>query len=302
MDNKKKQIIELKTKKLVDSLFVWNYKTSFQWNGIEFAGFREYEEWDNVRNIDWQMSDKVWKTLVRLYEEERELSAYFIIDAQENFDFEFDGISKFSLLEEFLYMIWLSAIKAGDKIWLFIYNSEKTNFLLAKKGRVNFIHLINTVSEYITNKSQKPIFKLKKRFFSFWSTKRKFHGTQEKKHTLSAFNALHIKKSLVFLITSKDEIDDRELKILALKNDLVVCHLFHSFENTLYGNWIQWIKEVDIFLDKDDEKKKLEYQILRKEKIKKFRQRVLQLGWNYLYIDETSHIYTEIFKLMKQRI
>jgi len=47
---------------------------------------------------------------------------------------------------------------------------------------------------------------------------------------------LHIKKSLVFLITSKDEIDDRELKILALKNDLVVCHLFHSFENTLYGN------------------------------------------------------------------
>jgi hypothetical protein len=37
----------------------------------------------------------------------------------------------------------------------------------------------------------------------------------------------------VFLFTSELDIDKKQLKIAALKNDLVVCNIFHSFENNL---------------------------------------------------------------------
>jgi hypothetical protein len=52
---------------------------------------------------------------------------------------------------------------------------------------------------------------------------------------LKHFNSLKIKNNLVFLFTSDLEIDDKQLKIAALKNDLIICNIFHSFENSLEG-------------------------------------------------------------------
>jgi hypothetical protein len=49
---------------------------------------------------------------------------------------------------------------------------------------------------------------------------------------------LKIKNSLVFLFTSELDIDEKILKIAALKNDLVICNVFHSFENSLDSNYM----------------------------------------------------------------
>jgi hypothetical protein len=46
---------------------------------------------------------------------------------------------------------------------------------------------------------------------------------------------LKVNKSLVFLLTDRFDIDEKQLKILALKNDLVVVHIFSHFENYLDG-------------------------------------------------------------------
>ena len=161
--NKKQKILEIKTNKLVDSLFVGNFKTHFKWNWLEFADFREYNYWDDIKNIDWLTSEKEWKTLIRLYEEERELSIYFIIDTDENFDFEFDWKSKFDIIEELIYLIWFSSIKWGDKLGLFIYNSSKKDFLIARKWKSNFINIVNKSREYINKKTNKIIFSPRKK-------------------------------------------------------------------------------------------------------------------------------------------
>jgi hypothetical protein len=57
----------------------------------------------------------------------------------------------------------------------------------------------------------------------------------EKKSITQYFNNLKINKSLVFLLTDSLDFNEKQLKILALKNDLVVINIFSHFENYLSG-------------------------------------------------------------------
>lgn len=64
-----------------------------QGSGVEFADHREYVSGDDFRYVDWNVYQRFGKLLVRLYEEEEDLSIYFIVDCSASMGFG-DG-SKF---------------------------------------------------------------------------------------------------------------------------------------------------------------------------------------------------------------
>jgi len=79
MKNKIK-ILELKTKKILNSGLFWNYKSKLTWAWMEFAEHREYNFWDNVRDIDWKASAKTDVMQVKKYEQEKDLNVLFVLD------------------------------------------------------------------------------------------------------------------------------------------------------------------------------------------------------------------------------
>jgi len=282
MLDKKFKLLELKTRALVDSLFVWNYKTKIKWKGIEFVDYKEYDFSDDVKNIDFLRSEKEWKTLVKLFEEERDLSIYFIIDLNNTFFTELLDVKKIDILYELVFLIWFSAIKQWDKVWAYIFDSENKKLNLAKKWKQNFINIISDIEKFSQNISKNDI---------WWNSKK-----------LKYFNSLKIKNSLVFLISDNLDIDNKQLKILWIKNDLIVCNIFNSFENDLNSKWLMWFNkwENNIILDLDNKKKVLEYIELRKEKIKIFKRKVIKNGWKYVLLDETKNTYKEFSKLFRK--
>lgn len=276
-------LLEIKTNKLVDSLFVWNYKTCLKSRWIEFADFREYAPWDNIKNIDFVRSQNEWKILVKLQEEERELSVYFIIQLDESIESNFWKKSKKETILELIYLLSLSAIKWWDKIWAYIFSGKEKKLLLAKKWKSSLINIVNNFDEFLNEI--------------------KFSDINDGKKALSNFNSLKINKSLVVYITSQIDIDEKQLKILALKNDLIVCNVFNSFENNLESSWIKWFKNwpFSFFLDLDDSKKREEFKQLRIKNINNFKNKVIKYSWKYLMLDETSNIYLKLLKLMKEK-
>lgn len=282
MLDKKHKLLELRTSALVDSLFIWNYKTKHKWGGIEFVDYKEYDFSDDVKNIDFLRSEREWKILVKLFEEERDLSVYFIIDLNNTFYSKSLDFKKIDIVYELLYLIWLSAVKAWDKFgsYVFDYESKKLNF--AKKGKQNFINIVQDLDNFGET--------IKKSDFNFPS---------DKNSKLKHFNSLKIKNSLVFFLTDNLDVDYKDLKILWIKNDLIVCNIFNSFENTLDFWWIvgfnKW--DINITLDLDNKKKVREYINLREEKIRNFRSKVIKNWWKYTLLDETKNTYKEIAKL-----
>lgn len=56
-------------------------------SGVEFADHREYTAGDDFRSVDWNVYQRFGRLLVRLYEEEEDLSIYFIVDASTSMSF-----------------------------------------------------------------------------------------------------------------------------------------------------------------------------------------------------------------------
>ena len=286
--------MELETKRFVETLMVGNYKTHFKNNGIEFADFREYQAWDDAKKIDFITSSKVGKTLIKLYEEERELDLYFLPFFGEEINFELNNINKRNIFEELLFILWIWAVKQQNNIASIYYNSGKKSYFPLWKSLAHFYDFFTKI--------EKNNFWDNNNFLKNILTKNTEKTLWEK---LESFNKLKIQNSLVFLFTSELEIDDKQLKIAALKNDLVICNIFHSFENNLDENWIVWFSdwwwESDLFIDLDNQKKKNKYRELRKKKVINFRKTVRKSGASYLYFDEKTNIFWELYKFFKNR-
>ena len=72
--------IELRTRRLVSTLFSGEYRSVFRGQGIEFAEVRAYEQGDDYRAIDWNVSARMGAPYVKTVVEERELTLLLGVD------------------------------------------------------------------------------------------------------------------------------------------------------------------------------------------------------------------------------
>ena len=78
--SKKASVLRISSGVLADSLKSGGFKSLYRGQGIEFSGVREYLRGDDVRSIDWNVTARMGKPFVKLFEEERELQMFLIVD------------------------------------------------------------------------------------------------------------------------------------------------------------------------------------------------------------------------------
>ena len=71
----------------LDGLLQGNYRTLFRGFGLDFADLREYQPGDDIRMIDWNVSARMDTPYVRQYLEDREITAWFLLDLSPSMDF-----------------------------------------------------------------------------------------------------------------------------------------------------------------------------------------------------------------------
>ena len=62
-------------------------RTKKSGSGVEFADHRDYQPGDDFRYLDWNVYQRFERLLLRLYEEEEDLSIYLIVDASASMGF-----------------------------------------------------------------------------------------------------------------------------------------------------------------------------------------------------------------------
>lgn len=278
-DSKK---LHLKINRLVDSLFVGKYKTAFKWKWLEFSDYRFYTDGDDSKYIDFLISAKEWKLLIKRFQEERELSVFFFLDMSESMNF-WEETTKCDTLKEIFYILSLSAIKSNDKIGALIFNDSWYEFVKIWK----WMKTIHTILEIIESKKIKPI--------------EKFNVNS----MIIFFNNLPVKNNLVFLLTDKtNEILDGNLKILSVKHDFVYINIFDSIENNLIddssilrfkNNWTTF------FINLRNTTKVLKYKELRLFQINEWKKKLHTYKISYLCIDNTTNILVSLLKFFKSR-
>src|SRR6187402_2346064 len=72
--------LEIKSKRLTDHMFAGEYHTAFKGRGMTFKEVREYAPGDDPRFIDWNVSARMGHAFSKVFEEERELTVYLLVD------------------------------------------------------------------------------------------------------------------------------------------------------------------------------------------------------------------------------
>lgn len=143
--------LEIKSKRLTNHLFSGEYHSAFKGRGMAFKEVREYQPGDDIRFIEWNVSARMGHAYSKLFEEERELSVYLLIDASASNLFGTNKQSKRDLITEIAAAIAFSAVSNNDKISTIQFSDRIEKYVPARKGRQ---HVLRIVRELLSFKPQ----------------------------------------------------------------------------------------------------------------------------------------------------
>lgn len=137
--------IEIESKKVVNTLFGGEYKSSFKGKGMEFHEVRDYFIGDDIRNIDWNVTARMNHPFVKRFVEERELTIFIIADCSGSGEFGTIKERKKDLIARIAALFAFSAEKNNDKAGLLMFSDKVEHYLPPAKGRRHTLHIIRDI-------------------------------------------------------------------------------------------------------------------------------------------------------------
>ncbi len=144
---KKIKLLEVNTKKLVNSTFAGQYHSRFKGQGMTFSDFREYVPGDDVRDISWTLTARTGNTYIKKYEEERELTMILAVDVSGSVNFGSENYFKGEVLTHLSALLGFSAAKNNDNVGLLLFSDQVEHFVPPNKSNQTNI---SAVVEYLS--------------------------------------------------------------------------------------------------------------------------------------------------------
>jgi uncharacterized protein (DUF58 family) len=128
----------------LDGLLQGDYRSLFRGAGLDFASLREYQFGDDVRAIDWNVTARMTIPYVREYLEDREITAWFLLDLSPSVDFGSVGTEreKRTVLVDFVTTLARLLTRRGNRVGAMFSGGEATTTIPAGSGRVQVLRLI----------------------------------------------------------------------------------------------------------------------------------------------------------------
>ena len=140
--------IEIKTRKLSRNIFAGEYHSQFKGRGMAFSEVREYQPGDDVRSIDWNVTARLNKPYIKVFEEERELTVMLLVDVSGSRNFGTLSQMKRDMMAEVAATLAFSTIANNDKVGVIFFSDKIEKFIPAKKGKTHVLHIIRELLSF----------------------------------------------------------------------------------------------------------------------------------------------------------
>ena len=134
--------IEIKTRGLSKNIFAGEYHSQFKGRGMAFSEVREYQPGDDVRSIDWNVTARLNRPYVKVFEEERELTVMLLVDVSGSRNFGTITQFKRDMMAEVAATLAFSTIENNDKVGVIFFSDKIEKYIPAKKGKTHVLHII----------------------------------------------------------------------------------------------------------------------------------------------------------------
>jgi uncharacterized protein (DUF58 family) len=124
-----------------------DYRTLLRGDGTDFLDLRLYEWGDDVRHIDWNVTARMDDLYVREFVEDRELTAWLLLDRSRSMAFGAAERTKERVLAELAAIFGQLLVRGGNRIGVMVYDGERTSMLPPAQGRLQVIRMLERLLE-----------------------------------------------------------------------------------------------------------------------------------------------------------
>ncbi len=129
----------------LDGLLQGDYRTLLRGAGVDLADLREYQFHDDVRHIDWNVTARLQVPHVRVFTEDREMTAWFLLDLSPSVDFGSGGQRKRNVSADFVAVLSRLLTRHGNRVGALMYGSGVDTVIPAGSGRRHVLRLIHAM-------------------------------------------------------------------------------------------------------------------------------------------------------------
>lgn len=230
--------IEWTVLRRLDGLLHGDYRTLFRGFGIDLADLREYQVNDDARAIDWNATARLQVPHVRQFNEDREVTAWFLVDLSGSVNFGGGATTKRAMAVDFVALLARLLTRHGNRVGAVLYTDRVDLVLPARGGRQHVLHLIDRMQK--TGNAPRPS-----------------KSTQLGELLGRALQAIK-RRSVVFILS--DFISDpgwaRALSLLGQRHEIMAVRLYDALEMELPDVGLVIVEDAEtgqqLFLDTHD--------------------------------------------------
>ncbi len=203
----------------LDGLLQGDYRTLMRGAGLDLADLREYQLHDDVRHIDWNVTARLQQPHVRVFTEDREMAAWFVLDLSRSVDFGSGTRAKREISQGFVGVLARLLTRHGNRVGALVYGTELEAVLPPRGGRPQVLQLLHRMARRVPEargtKAQKGMTRLAE--------------------LLRSAAAMMPRRSMVFVVSDflSEPGWEKPLGHLVQRHEVVAVRLFDPLEREL---------------------------------------------------------------------
>lgn len=203
--------IEIRTRRIVRNRTAGAWHASFKGQGIEFAEVREFQEGDDIRAIDWNVSARLGHPFIKLFTEEREQNVFLLVDRSASHHFASGETPKDELVAEIAAVLAFSATLNKDRVGLMLHTDCEELYLEPARGHRHVLRIIRELLAFETTSRRTDL-----------------------AAAIEGLLATALRRSIVFILGDLLTEDfELPLRALARRHEVIVLHLSDPLERDL---------------------------------------------------------------------
>jgi len=197
----------------LDGMLHGDYRTLFRGTGLDLADLREYQYHDDVRHIDWNVTARLQTPYVREYHEDREVTAWFLLDLSPSIDFGSEN-KKRSISTEFITVLARLLTRQGNRVGALFYGDRVDTVIPAHGGRRHVLSVLHK----LLSRPEMP----------------RSEGTDLREFLRTAFQVMR-RRSIVFIVSDffSEPGWAEPLAHLSQRHEVVAVRLYDPLEREL---------------------------------------------------------------------
>jgi uncharacterized protein (DUF58 family) len=273
----------------LDGLLQGDYRTLFRGTGVDLASLREYQEGDDVRYIDWNVTARLDTLYVREYHQDRELTAWFLLDVSPSVDFGSGLATKRMVLGELVAVLARLLTGKGNHCGAVLFSSKIDRVVPPRSGRRQVLHLLDLLS------SRPRLVRA---------------GTTDLGSVLTEAASIIRRHSVVFVVS--DFISkpgwEKALGLLARRHEVVAVRLFDPLETQMPDLGLLSFQDAEtgeqLFVDTGDRRFRKRFQVAWQQTDESLQASLAKAGVDCLEIstdDDLLDAFVRFAHMRKQR-